>query len=235
MKKYDAIILCGGKGNRIKKITKKKPKCLIDFYGKPFLLYQLKYLKKNHIKDVILSVGYQAEQVQNYVRDNIKFMNVKIISDGKNLLGTGGAIKKSIKFLKDNFYVIYGDSYLNFNLNNLKSNNKISTMAIYKNQNKYDKSNVKRKNSNYIVYDKSKKKDKFDYIDYGVSYLKKKIFKNLKKNTRFDLSILLQKISKDKKLKGYVVKKRFYEIGSYSGIKQFKNFIKNELYKNLQK
>ena len=70
MKKYDAIILCGGKGNRIKKITKKKPKCLIDFYGKPFLLYQLKYLKKNHIKDVILSVGYQAEQVQNYVRDN---------------------------------------------------------------------------------------------------------------------------------------------------------------------
>ena len=162
-------------------------------------------------------------------------MNVKIISDWKNLLGTGGAIKKSIKFLKDNFYVIYGDSYLNFNLNNLKSNNKISTMAIYKNQNKYDKSNVKRKNSNYIVYDKSKKKDKFDYIDYGVSYLKKKIFKNLKKNTRFDLSILLQKISKDKKLKGYVVKKRFYEIGSYSGIKQFKNFIKNELYKNLQK
>ena len=235
MKKYDAIILCGGKGNRIKKITKKKPKCLIDFYGKPFLLYQLKYLKKNHIKNVILSVGYQAEQVQNYVRDNIKFMNVKIISDGKNLLGTGGAIKKSIKFLKDNFYVIYGDSYLNFNLNNLKSNNKISTMAIYKNQNKYDKSNVKRKNSNYIVYDKSKKKDKFDYIDYGVSYLEKKIFKNLKKNTRFDLSILLQKISKDKKLKGYVVKKRFYEIGSYSGIKQFKNFIKNELYKNLQK
>ena len=87
---------------------------------------------------------------------------------------------KSIKFLKDNFYVIYGDSYLNFNLNNLKSNNKISTMAIYKNQNKYDKSNVERKNSNYIVYDKSKK-DKFDYIDYGVSYFEKKIFKNLKK------------------------------------------------------
>ena len=233
MKKYDAIILCGGKGNRIRKITKKQPKCLIDFHGKPFLFYQLKYLKKNHIKDVILSVGYQAEQVQNYVRDNINFMNVKIISDGKNLLGTGGAIKKSIKFLKDYFYVIYGDSYLNFNLNNLKSNNKISTMAIYKNQNKYDKSNVERKNSNYIVYDKSKKKNKFDYIDYGVSYLEKKFFKNLKKNTRFDLSNLLQKISKDKKLKGYVVKKRFYEIGSYSGIKQFKKFIKNELYKNL--
>ena len=226
MKKYEAIILCGGKGNRIEKITKKKPKCLINFHGKPFLFYQLKYLKKNHIKDVILSVGYRAEQVQNYVRDNIDFINVKIVNDGKNLLGTGGAIKKSIKLLKDYFFVIYGDSYLNFNLSNLKSNNKISTMAIYKNRNKYDKSNVERKNLDYIVYDKSKKKNKFDYIDYGVSFLEKKIFKDQKKNTRFDLSNLLQKISKDNKLKGHVVKKRFYEIGSYSGIKQFENFIK---------
>ena len=41
-----------------------------------------------------------------------------------------------------------------------------------------------------------------------VCYLEKKIFKNLKKNTRFDLSNLLQKISKDNKLKGYVVKKK---------------------------
>ena len=233
MKKYDVIILCGGKGNRIKKITKNKPKCLVDFYGKPFLFYQLKYLKKNHFKNVILSVGYKAELVQNYVRDNIDFLNVKIVNDGKKLLGTGGSIKKSIKFLKNHFYVIYGDSYLNFNLNNLKSNNKKSTMAIYKNKNRYDKSNVQRKKSDFIVYDKSKKKGQYEYIDYGVSYLEKKNFQNFKKNTRFDLSNLLQKISEENKLKGFVIKKRFYEIGSYSGIKQFKKFIKNEFYKNL--
>ena len=235
MKKYDVIILCGGKGNRIKKITKNKPKCLVDFYGKPFLFYQLKYLKKKHFNNVILSVGYKAELVQNYVRDNIDFMNVKVVNDGKKLLGTGGAIKKSINFLKDQFYVIYGDSYLNFNLNNLKKTTKISTMAIYKNQNRYDQSNVQRKKSKFIGYDKSKNKGKYEYIDYGVSYLEKKNFQNFKKNTRFDLSNLLQKISKENKLKGFVVKKRFYEIGSYNGIKQFRNFIKNEFYKNLQK
>ena len=235
MKKYDVIILCGGKGNRIKKITKNKPKCLVDFYGKPFLFYQLKYLKKKHFNNVIISVGYKAKLVQNYVRNNIDFMNVKIVNDGKKLLGTGGAIKKSINLLKDYFYVIYGDSYLNFNLNNLKTTSKISIMAIYKNKNKYDQSNVQRKKSEIIGYDKSKKKGKYEYIDYGVSYLEKKNFKNFKKNTRFDLSNLLQKISKENKLKGFVVKKRFYEIGSYNGIKQFKNFIKNEFYKNLQK
>ena len=131
--------------------------------------------------------------------------------------------------------MIYGDSYLNFNLNNLKTTSKISTMAIYKNQNRYDQSNVQRKKSKFIGYDKSKNKGKYEYIDYGVSYLEKKNFQNFKKNTRFDLSDLLQKISKENKLKGFVVKKRFYEIGSYNGIKQFKNFIKNEIYKNLQR
>ena len=226
MKKYDAIILCGGKGNRIKKITQFKPKCLINFYGKPFLFYQLNYLKKNHINNVILSVGYKAKFIKNYVENNINFLNVKVVNDGKKLLGTGGAINKSVKFLKNSFYVIYGDSYLNFNLKNLKLDNKISIMAIYKNQNRYDKSNVERKKSNFIIYDKSKKNKDYGYIDYGVSYLKKKIFKNFKRNRRFDLSDLLQKISKDNNLKGYVVKKRFYEIGSYNGIKQFKKFIK---------
>lgn len=226
MTKYEAIILCGGKGNRIKKFTKKKPKCLINFKGKPFLFYQLNYLKKNKIKNVILSVGYKAGQIEDYVKNNINFINVKIVNDGKNSLGTGGAIKKSIKDLKEYFYVIYGDSYLNFELKGLRTFNKFSTMAIYKNKNKYDKSNVYRKKKDFIIYDKSKKNNNYEYIDYGASYLKKKFFYNIKKKTKIDLSILLEKISKKQKLKGYVVKKRFYEIGSYSGIKQFKNFLK---------
>ena len=63
------------------------------FLWQTIFILSIKIFKKNHIKDVILSVGYQAEQVQNYIEDNINFINVKIVSDGKNLLGTGGAIK----------------------------------------------------------------------------------------------------------------------------------------------
>jgi len=99
VKKYEIIILSGGKGTRIKKFTKKIPKCLIDINGKPFLYYQLRYLKKCGIKKVILSVGYKSEEVKNYVKNNINFIDVKIVKDGKKLLGTGGAIIKSIKFL----------------------------------------------------------------------------------------------------------------------------------------
>ena len=51
MKKFEAIILSGGKGTRVKKYTKKIPKCLIEINGKPFLYHQLEYLKKNTKKN----------------------------------------------------------------------------------------------------------------------------------------------------------------------------------------
>jgi len=226
MSNYEAIILCGGKGTRVSRFTKHIPKCLIDINGKPFLYHQLKFLKKNNIKKVIISTGYLSKNIKKYLKKNINFINFKVQDDGKKLLGTGGAILKSINLLKKNFFVIYGDSYLRFKLKHLKKNKNISTMAIFKNNNKYDASNVEPKRLKYIVYHYKKNKKRCNYIDYGTSYLNKNIFKNYKKNVRFDLSSLFQDISKKNMLKGYIVKKRFYEIGSYAGINELNKFIK---------
>ena len=226
MKKYDVIILAGGEGTRVKKFTKKIPKCLIKFNGKPFL-----YLKKNKIKNVIISSCYLSNKINNYVKNNINFIKVKIINDGKPL-GTGGAIVNSLKYLNNNFFVVYGDSFLNFNLNKLKNKSNIATMAIFRNNNKYDRSNIALIKSNKILYFKKKTKKKLNYIDYGASYLSKKIFKNEKRGTKFDLSEFFERISKLGMLKRCLINKRFYEIGSYNGIDEFNSFIKkDEFYK----
>ena len=225
------IILSGGKGTRIKKITKKIPKCLIDINGKPFLYHQLKYLKKNKINNVVISVKYKSNLIKRYIEKYVDFMNVKLISDGKKPLGTGGAVINSLNYLKKNFFIIYGDSYLRFNLNKLCLNKNISTMGILKNIDKYDKSNVLLKRGNYIKYDKiNNKSKKFSYIDYGVSYVSNKLFIKYKKNKKIDLSLIFSEISKKNLLKGYVIKKRFYEIGSYNGINDLKKFLKNEIH-----
>ena len=152
MKKFDAIILSGGKGKRVKKITKKIHKCLIRFNEKPFIYYQLKYLKKNGIKNVIISTGYKSSEVKSYLKENISFINTKVVEDGKLFLGTGGATMKSMKYLKEKFFIIYGDSYLTFNLNRMVNKN-LATMAIFKNKNKYDRSNIeiKKKIKFYIL------------------------------------------------------------------------------------
>ena len=181
MPKFEAIILSGGKGTRVSKFTKKLPKCLIDINGKPFLYHQLKFLKKNNIDNIIISVGYFAQKVREYVKHNIDFINIKIIEDGTKLLGTGGAVLKSTKFLKTNFFVIYGDSYLNFDLKKLKKNNNIVNMAIYKNNNMFDKSNILLKSKNKVFYYKNNINKNLRYIDYGVSYVNKIVFKEKKK------------------------------------------------------
>ena len=226
MTKYEVIILSGGKGTRVKKYTSKIPKCLIKVNGKPFLYHQLKYLKKYKVKNILISSGYLGEKINLYVKNHINFLNVKVVNDGKKLLGTGGAVVNSLKYLKKNFFIIYGDSYLNFNLKKMVNKRKLATMAIYKNKDQYDKSNIILKKTNKILYIKNKKNKNLFYIDYGVSYINKKIFKGLKKNVRFELSDFYEMISQKNKLSSFKVKKRFYEIGSYKGIKDIKNYLK---------
>ena len=227
MKKFDAIILSGGKGTRVRKYTKKIPKCLIDINGKPFLYYQLKYLKKNNVKNIIISIGYLGKKVKVYLKQNIDFINTKTLNDGKKALGTGGATLKALNYLKQNFFIIYGDSYLNFDLKKMIKKKNLATMAVYKNKNRYDKSNIEVKKLKKISYFKHKPKKNLNYIDYGVSYVNKKVFNGVKKN-KFDLPEFFEEISKKNMLEGFEVKKRFYEIGSYKGINDLKKFLVNK-------
>jgi len=99
-------------------------------------------------------------------------------------------------------------------------------MAIYKNKNKHDKSNIKLIDPNYIHYFKNTSKLRLSYIDYGISFLNKKIFKNLDIDRKFDLSSLFDKVSKNFQLHGLIIKKRFYEVGSYNGIKELRKYLK---------
>ena len=99
-------------------------------------------------------------------------------------------------------------------------------MAIYLNKNKYDNSNIELKNSKKIYYHKEGNLKKLNYIDYGVTYLHKGLFKKYKDKKIFDLKDFYVDISKNNQLKGYKVKKRFYEIGSYKGIKDLRKFLK---------
>jgi len=229
VKKYEIVILCGGKGTRVRRYTNKIPKCLIKFNGKPFIYHQLKSLKYRGINNVVISVKFMKNKIIKYFKEHIDFMNYKIVEDGDKYLGTGGAIKKVLKYMNKNFFILYGDSYPNFNINNLKKHNRCN-MAIFNNKNKFDKSNISLNKLGTIKYYEKIKQKKLNYIDYGITYTNKEIFKVLKVK-KFNLPKMFDKISSMGKLHGYIVKKRFYEIGSYKGIKDFKKFInKNEIY-----
>ena len=224
-----AVILAGGKAKRLKEITRETPKSLVKFNNKPFLYYQLKLLKKNKIKNVILCTGHYSSQIENYIKTLKIGINVSISKDGNKLLGTGGALLKVSKKLKKNFFLIYGDSYLPTNFQKISKLFKMNSfdimISVYKNRNLFDKSNISIKD-NQIIYKKNIKNKNFIYIDYGLCVIGNKAKKYFPKKKVFDLSNLFYNLSKKKKLSFTIVKERFYEIGSFNGIKDFKKYLK---------
>jgi len=119
---YEAIILAGGKGTRLRSVVSDMPKPMADISGKPFLYYLLKYLSDNHISRVILSVGYKHEEIINYFGDS--FLNLELVyALEENALGTGGAVKNAIKYAKSqHVLVLNGDTYSNTSINKLLYN-----------------------------------------------------------------------------------------------------------------
>ena len=115
----EAIILAGGFGRRLKKVIKDTPKPMAKIGDKPFLEIIINKLNNEGFNHVVLSLGYLAEQIKSYFGTN--YNNLKISYSIEDYpLGTGGAIKKAISKIKnDYFYVFNGDSYLNLNIKNL--------------------------------------------------------------------------------------------------------------------
>jgi len=227
------VILCGGKATRLYPLTKKIPKSMMRFEGKPFLEQQLDLLKKNRIFDIVLCVGYKAEQIKKYFGDGKNFgVEIKYSSDKKRLLGTGGALKKAENLLEDSFLVMWGDSYLPFNFQKaikfFKKSNKPGMMIVFKNLNKYEPSNVEVKNNLVKSYGKKRKTKKMKYIDYGISIYRKEVLKHLPKNQICDLTKLQQALIKKRQLLAYPAEKRFYQIGSPDGLEELKNYIKRK-------
>jgi N-acetyl-alpha-D-muramate 1-phosphate uridylyltransferase len=220
---FPVIILAGGLATRMRPVTEKIPKAMINVNGKPFIHHQITLLKKKGIINIIICVGYLGEQIEEYIGDGSKFgINVDYSYDGDVLLGTGGAIAKIKDRLPDTFFVLYGDSYLDINYQKVESAYQISgkkgLMTVFKNDNQWDTSNVVFKQNKLIKYSKINKTEDMNYIDYGLGILKKSVFMVFPHGTVFDLAAIYEKLSDENQLEGYEVFERFYENGSSQGL-----------------
>ena len=227
-------ILAGGKATRLYPLTKVIPKSMVKLYGKPFLTYQIELLRKNNVNDIILCVGTFSKQIIDYFGNGKNFgVSIKYsVEKSDKLLGTAGALKQAQEYLEKKFFVMYGDSYLPINFNDVFSkftkSKKLGLMTIYENNNKFDKSNVAVHDNVITFYDKSGKNKSLRYIDYGLLVLNKQTLELIPSNEFVNLDFLIDALIEKNELYSYEVKNRFYEIGSLSGIKDFKNYIKSK-------
>ncbi len=225
------VILAGGKATRMYPMTKTIPKSMIEINGKPFLEHQIDLLKKNQITNIVLCIGNLSKQISDHFGDGAKFgVSIKYsIEEDDDLLGTAGALKNAQNLLNDEFFFMYGDSYLPISFRDIqiffRKSNKIGLMTVYKNENKFDNSNISIQGDVVSAYDKTGKTQNLQFIDYGLLVFKKKILDFIAPNQQIDLETPIKQLIKEKSLGFYEVKERFYEIGSISGIKDFENYI----------
>ena len=145
-------------------------------------------------------------------------------------MGTGGAIKKALHLLGDEFFVLYGDSWLQINYGSVYDsfcNSDCSAlMTVFRNQGRWDKSNVEMDGRNIKLYSKKIRNVRMTHIDYGLGILKPELFEKFPEESKFDLSDIYEPLSKTGKLASFEAKNRFYEIGSHKGIVETKKYFK---------
>ncbi|MGC9132930.1 MAG: nucleotidyltransferase family protein [Nanopusillaceae archaeon] len=128
-----AIILAGGYGKRLRPFTEDKPKNLVEINGKTILEYQINWLKKYNINDIILLAGYKYEKLIEWCKENEEKLNVNFyFSIESKPLGTGGALKKAEKILKneEKFLMINGDIITNLDISKLSLDNFIGVISL---------------------------------------------------------------------------------------------------------
>lgn len=226
------VILAGGLGARLGRLTKRRPKCLVDVLGEPFAAHQLRLLRSQGVSRVFFCLGHLGEQVVEALGDGQKFgLEITYFFDGPLLLGTGGAIRRSYDALPESFFVAYGDSYLPCDLspihNAFAASQQDALMTVFANQGRWDSSNVEFHNGKILRYDKFQQTPRMTHIDYGLSLFNRRAFVDVPENTPFDLAILYQALRDRGQLAAFEVSNRFYEVGSCLGLEETRRYFES--------
>ena len=168
MKKIDVVILAGGYGRRIEKFTHKKiPKPLLDIKKKPFLDYLIQNLSKFPINNIYIISGHKGDLInRRYHKTKINLVNIYCIKE-KNPRGTGYALFLARRVIKNDFVLINGDTFTDFNLNvffKIKLKKKFLGMMVltknYKKSLTKELTNLEIEKNGTVILSKKKKKYK---------------------------------------------------------------------------
>ena len=221
-----AIILAGGRGKRLRPITDKIPKPLIPINGKPLIERTIKYLKKYGITEIIISSGYKSDLIKKFLKNKKNFGCEIIFSNEKTPLGTGGAIKKALKHVdEESFLVLNGDIVTNIDLKEILR--KPNTIAANELKTKFGTMEIKK---NKILKFNEKKDVSDVWMNPGIYHLSKNIEKIIPKKGSLE-GIVFPKMAQKKTLKTVKFKNAlWYSIDSHKDIEECSKEIKSKKY-----
>ena len=211
------VILVGGKGTRLGKLTKNIPKPMIDINGKPFLLFLLDMISRFGFEEIILLASHANKVILDYFEKGIyKNCKIKVILEDKPL-GTAGALINAYKQLDDSFFCLNGDSVIDGNWLSLieySGKNFDAIMALTKIKSPERYGSIDIDNNIILKFNEKNKFSKTEFINGGIYLLKKKIFKNIEKKYLSLEKDIFPSLVNAKKLCGKIIPGYFIDIGT---------------------
>jgi len=220
------IILAGGRGKRLRPITDKIPKPLILINKKPLIERTIKYLKKYGMTEIIISSGYKSNLIEKFLKKKKNFDCEITFSTEKTPLGTGGAIKKALRYVdEESFLVLNGDIVTNIDLKKILK--KPNTIAANELKTKFGTMDIK--NNKILKF--SEKKDVTNvWMNPGIYHLSKDIERLIPKKGSLE-GIVFPKMVKNKTLETVKFKNAlWFSIDSHKDIEECSKEIKSKKY-----
>lgn len=222
-----AVILAGGLGTRLRSVVNDRPKPMALVNGKPFLEYQLNFLKNQGIKDVLLLCGFMADKIQEYFGNGEKWdlkINYSIEDEPK---GTGGAILNAYSQLEKRFLLLNGDTFINFNLSSLtivhetkRADITILVRSAVGYEQRYGTLSVDA-NSKIVLFKEKDQSRSNLYVNCGVYTVEKCVFQDCQlRKFSFEEDILMNKVNK-LSIYACITNAGFIDIGTPDSYKWF--------------
>ncbi len=227
---FPVAMLAGGLATRLQPLTSTVPKALVDVNGEPFIAHQLRLLQSHRIERVVICAGYLGEMTQEYVGDGARFgLEVEFSFDGPRLLGTAGALARALPLLGEAFFVLYGDTYLPCDYQAVQrefvGSRKPALMTVFRNENRWDRSNVEFVDGRIVAYDKACRTSRMRHLDYGLGVFSRRAFDSVSCDMPHDLAALYRSLLERGELAACEVGQRFYEIGSFEGLEETRRYL----------
>jgi len=221
LESIDVFILCGGLGKRLRPVVAGKQKVMAEIGEKPFLETVVKNLISHGFRKIIFGTGHLAEDVENYFKEkSVNWDGVVFEFSRENKpLGTGGAVKKALPYIKSkDFLVLNGDSFFNpdfkdFHANHIGHSYPLS-MVLTKNKDKKDYGNVIITNGGVIdSFFEKDEKGEGAFISAGIYFMEKRIEEYFPHEEVFSLEFdVFPKLKRNSK--GFVFEGEFVDIGT---------------------
>lgn len=229
-----AVILAGGKGERLQPFTNEHPKPLYPIQNKPFIVYLIEQVKGFGIDDVVLLLGYMHEQIEELLGDGSEY-GVNITYDITPVeYDTGDRLIHAKDKLAEQFLLMYCDNYCPIDYERLVveflEHEADIQLSVYANKDKYTNDNlIVNKDSGLVeVYDKSKMHEGLSGVDIGYAIIKKSVVDGLSTPVGNFATAAYTKVVDNQRMYATVTEHRYYSIGGFKRMHLTEEFFQDK-------